>query len=46
MTVDTTGDADVAARAGAPCEDEPQAHSSVLFRMANIDLQKVVTAQL
>ena len=40
VTVDTTGDADVAARAGAPYEDAPQGSSSLLFRMADIDFQK------
>ncbi len=40
VTVDTTGDADVAARAGAPYEDKPQGSSSLLFRMADIDFQK------
>ena len=40
VTVDATGDADVAARAGAPYKDEPQGRSTLCFRMANIDLDR------
>ena len=38
--VDATGDADVAARAGAPFSYEPPGSNSLEFRMANVDLQK------
>lgn len=41
VTVDATGDADVAARAGAPFEDQPQSGSTLCFRMANVDVQKL-----
>lgn len=40
VTVDCTGDADVAARAGAPFEHNPPGSSSLEFRMANVDLQR------
>jgi len=38
--VDATGDADVAARAGAPFHHEPTGSNSLEFRMANVDLQR------
>ena len=38
--VDATGDADVAARAGAPFNYEPPGSNSLEFRMGNVDLQK------
>lgn len=41
VTVDATGDADVAARAGAPYEDQPQSPSTLCFRMGNVDVQKL-----
>ena len=40
--VDTTGDADLAARAGAPCRDTPPDSGSLLFQMRNVDLDKTV----
>ncbi|NLF14372.1 MAG: FAD-dependent oxidoreductase [Anaerolineaceae bacterium] len=41
VSVDTTGDADLACRAGAPYRYEPTASSSLEFRMGNVDLQKL-----
>jgi len=40
--VDTTGDADLAAFAGAPCRDTPPDSGSLLFQMRNVDLDKTV----
>ena len=40
IMVDTTGDADVAAKAGAPFIYEPPGSSSLEFRMGNVDLQR------
>jgi hypothetical protein len=40
VVVDATGDADVAARAGAPTDYDPPGSSSLEFRMGNVDLQK------
>lgn len=40
VTVDATGDADVAARAGAPYEIGPQGSSTLCFRMGNIALER------
>jgi hypothetical protein len=40
VTIDATGDADVAAQAGAPYEDQPQGSATLCFRMANIDLER------
>jgi len=40
VVVDTTGDADVAAKAGAPFNYQPPGSNSLEFRMGNVDLQK------
>jgi len=40
--VDTTGDADLAARAGAPYRHTPPDSGSLLFLMRNVDLDKTV----
>ena len=40
--VDTTGDADLAAFAGAPFRDTPPDSGSLLFQMRNMDLDKTV----
>jgi len=40
--VDTTGDADLAAFAGAPCRNTPPDSGSLLFQMRNVDLDKTV----
>jgi len=40
VVADATGDADVAARAGAPFNYEPPGSNSLEFRMGNVDLQK------
>lgn len=40
VVVDATGDADVAAKAGAPFNYEPPGSSSLEFRMGNVDLHK------
>ncbi|MCD6288921.1 MAG: FAD-dependent oxidoreductase [Anaerolineae bacterium] len=42
VCVDATGDADLAARAGAPCRDTPPDSGSLLFQMRNVDLDKTV----
>jgi len=41
VAIDTTGDADLAVKAGAPYHYEPSASSSLEFRMGNVDLQKL-----
>jgi len=38
MAVDATGDADLAAFAGAPCRDTPPDSGSLLFLMSHVDL--------
>ena len=40
--VDATGDADLAAFAGAPCRDTPPDSGSLLFQMRDIDLDRTV----
>lgn len=40
--VDTTGDADLASYADAPCRDTPPDSGSLLFQMRNVDLDKTV----
>ena len=40
VVVDATGDADVAARAGAPTNYDPPGSNSLEFRMGNVDLKK------
>jgi hypothetical protein len=40
VVIDATGDADVAAKAGAPVIYEPPGSSSLEFRMGNVDLQR------
>lgn len=40
VVIDATGDADVAARAGAPFNYEPPSNDSLLFLMDNVDMQK------
>jgi hypothetical protein len=40
VVVDATGDADIAAKAGAPFIYNPPGSSSLEFRMGNVDLQK------
>jgi len=40
--VDATGDADLAAFAGAPCRDTPPDSGSLLFQMTNVDLERTV----
>ncbi len=40
VVVDATGDADIAARAGAPVNYDPPGSNSLEFRMGNVDLQK------
>jgi hypothetical protein len=42
VLVDTTGDADLAAFAGAPCRDTPPDSGSLLFQMRDVDLDKTV----
>ena len=43
VLVDATGDADLAARAGAPYRDTPPDSGSLLFQMRNVDLDRTVT---
>jgi ribulose 1,5-bisphosphate synthetase/thiazole synthase len=42
MLVDTTGDADLAAFAGAPCRNTSPDSGSLLFQMRNVDLDRTV----
>ena len=42
VAVDATGDADLAASAGAPYRHTPPDHASLLFLMAHVDLDKTV----
>lgn len=41
VVVDATGDADVAARAGAPFKYTPPGSNSMEFRMGNVDMQRL-----